>query len=102
MKIVVVGADHLGAITARLSDLGVTEIEHISGRKAAAQRSINFPATAAMILVLVDFLNHNTMQMVKAGARTRAIPVVFANRSWASIRQRLAQGGLGGARLKRR
>lgn len=25
MKIVVVGADHLGAITARLSDLGVTD-----------------------------------------------------------------------------
>lgn len=70
---VVVGADRLGPITAKLKNLGITEIAHIPCRKAAAQKNLHIPATAVLILVLVDFLNHNSMKLAKLGCSRRFI-----------------------------
>ena len=94
MKILVVGADYLGSIEEKLVSLGITEIQHISGRKSVPGRESQISCAVGLVLVLVDRLNHNTMQQTKQAAKAKSIPVIFAKRSWCSIQQKLREFGI--------
>ncbi|KYZ74931.1 hypothetical protein AXX12_15235 [Anaerosporomusa subterranea] len=89
MRILIVGADYLGEIADRLSAMGITEIQHISGRKAVSGRKSQISCAVELVLVLVDRLNHNTMRQAKLTAKSKSIPIIFAKRSWCSIEQKL-------------
>lgn len=89
MSVLVIGGDTLGGIEKNLYALGVKELVHISGRKAMNKRKINVPPQTAFILVLTDFINHLTAQAVKNTAKTNAVPIVFAKRSWRSVEDKL-------------
>ncbi|MDR3591973.1 MAG: DUF2325 domain-containing protein [Negativicutes bacterium] len=90
MSVVVIGGDYLGGIEKNLYSLGVTELVHISGRKASDKSRINLPKATAFVVVLTDYVNHGTAQNVKSLAKARAIPLVFAKRSWRAVEERLA------------
>lgn len=94
MRILIIGADYLGDIATKLNLLGITDYEHITGRKASSQRGTHISNAVQLVLVLVDRLNHNAMRQVKLDAKSKSIPIVFANRSWASIQQKLSEFGL--------
>lgn len=94
MSVVIVGGDTLGGIEKNLYAMGATELIHISGRKAS-NRNINLPNTTAFVLVLTDFINHNTAKSVKNMAKSQSIPLVFAKRSWSSVEEKLAAEGFG-------
>ena len=65
MSVVVIGGDYLGGIEKNLYSLGVTELVHISGRKALDKNKISLPKATAFVLVLTDYVNHGAAQNVK-------------------------------------
>jgi hypothetical protein len=89
MSVVVVGGDFLGGIEKNLHSLGVTELIHISGRKALDKNKISIPKATALVVVLTDYVNHGTAQNVKVLAKARSIPLVFAKRSWRAVEEKL-------------
>lgn len=94
MSIVVIGADYLGAIERNLYLLGVTELTHIDGRKVQNQNKINIPNKTDFVLVLTDYVNHNTAKMIKAIAKTKDIPLIFSKRSWGSVEEKILSAGV--------
>ncbi|WP_378954183.1 DUF2325 domain-containing protein [Pelosinus sp. sgz500959] len=94
MSIVVIGADYLGIIEKNLYSLGVTELTHIDGRKVQNQNKINIPQKTDFVLVLTDYVNHNTAKMIKAIAKTKDIPLVFSKRSWGSVEEKIMSAGV--------
>ncbi|MEM5767324.1 MAG: DUF2325 domain-containing protein [Bacillota bacterium] len=93
MSVTVVGGDNLGGIAKNLYALGVTELIHISGRKAAAKK-VKFSSSTAFVLVLTDYVNHNTAQNVKTVAKAQMIPVIYAKRSWRFVEEKLLASSL--------
>jgi hypothetical protein len=81
MSVVIVGGDHLGSIPKELDKIGVTDIEHVTGRTGQKMRG-KIPEKADLIILLCDFVNHNL-------AGTRGIPIIYAKRSWSSIYQKI-------------
>ncbi len=94
MSIVVIGADYLGIIEKNLYSLGITELTHINGRKVQNQNKINIPKKTDFVLVLTDYVNHNTAKMIKEVARTKDIPLVFSKRSWGSVEEKIISSGV--------
>jgi hypothetical protein len=75
MSVVIVGADHLGSIEKNLYALGVKELIHITGRKRLTQNSVTIPEDTAFVLVMTDYVNHNTALSVKELAKMKEIPL---------------------------
>ncbi|WP_371361672.1 hypothetical protein SRRS_30360 [Sporomusa rhizae] len=92
MSIVVIGGDYLGGIEKNLYSVGVTELIHISGRKALDRNKINLPKATAFVLVLTDYVNHCTAKSVKCVAKSRSVPLVYAKRSWSAVEEKLREG----------
>ena len=92
MSVVVIGADYLGAIEKNLYAAGVTELVHVSGRKALDRNKHSLPKATAFVLVLTDFVNHNTAKSIKNSAKAQSIPVIYAKRSWRSVEEKLKDG----------
>lgn len=93
MSFVIVGGDHLGTIGERLRSIGVTELIHVTGRKAKHRNGIKLPREAACVIVFTDYINHLTASAVKEAAKSLDIPTVFAKRCWSSVEERLKSGG---------
>jgi hypothetical protein len=89
-----VGADHLGHIRENLCSFGINDILHITGRKVTNQRKINIPRNTALIVVFVDYVNHNTVENIKKTAKSQKVPLIFAKRSWCSLKDKLIDLGL--------
>lgn len=94
MSVVVVGGDYLGSIEKNLYSMGVTELVHISGRKALDRNKMKVPKDTAFVLVLTDYVNHGTAKNVKLVAKAQAIPLVFAKRSWRAVEGKLRDSKL--------
>ncbi|AYD40864.1 DUF2325 domain-containing protein [Clostridium fermenticellae] len=84
MSILLVGGDRLGNIVKRLKENGFDDIEHISGRKTKA-RKIKIPDKTDLVLVLVDFVEHELTEMIKRQSRKCGVRIAFSKRSWAHM-----------------
>jgi len=93
MSIIVIGADYLGSIEKKLYSLGVTKLTHIDGRRISNQNKINIPAKTEFVLVLTNYVNHNTVKTVKEIAKLQEIPLIFSKRSWGSVEEKLIASG---------
>lgn len=80
--VLVIGGDHLGAIAGNLEGLGFGKVHHVKGR---TENRCDIPAGTSLILVLVDYVNHNLAKWVKEQAKARTLPLVFSRRSWSAI-----------------
>jgi hypothetical protein len=85
-SLLIVGADHLGNIEDKLSEIGFDEIQHITGRKCQTVKK-EIPENVDLILVLTDYVNHNLSKVIKQKAKEQSIRICFAKRSWCSIYQ---------------
>lgn len=90
MSLMIVGADHLGNIEEKLSEIGFREIHHITGRKPQEVKK-DIPEKINLILVLTDYVNHNLSKVIKQKAKDQCLPICFAKRSWSSIHQALSE-----------
>lgn len=89
-SLLIVGADHLGAIPKKLTTIGYNEVVHISGRKVQ-QVKRDIPSHIDLILVLTDYINHNLSTVLKKKANEQGIPICYAKRSWCSIYQAIGK-----------
>jgi hypothetical protein len=83
-NLLIIGADHLGNITKKLKNCGVSNVIHVSGRKVNMVR-MNIPENVDFILVITDFVNHNLAKVIKQKAKDQEIPTYYVKRSWSSI-----------------
>lgn len=88
MSVIIVGGDHLGSIPRELDKMGVTDIQHLTGRNGQKIRG-RIPEKADFIILLYDFVNHNLAYKIKKLAGNRGIPIIYAKRSWSSIYQKM-------------
>lgn len=99
LSVVVIGGDYLGGIEKNLYSLGVTELRHISGRKALERNKISIPKATAFVLVLTDYVNHSTAQTIKSVAKARSVPLIYAKRSWRAVEEKLRAGNVAGLKV---
>ncbi|HEY3425007.1 MAG TPA: DUF2325 domain-containing protein [Negativicutes bacterium] len=93
MSVMLVGADHLGHIRKNLSSFGISNILHITGRNGSNHKKISIPQNTALVVVFVDYVNHNTVESIKKMAKAQGIPLVFSKRSWCSLKDKLIELG---------
>lgn len=89
MTVLLIGADRLGNMPKELEDHGAREIIHWSGRK---ERNREIPRHVDMVLVVHDYVNHALMYSVKGQAKRRRLPIIFAKRGVAELKQALSNG----------
>ncbi|ERI11079.1 DUF2325 domain-containing protein [Aneurinibacillus aneurinilyticus] len=90
MAYVVIGADRLGNINALLEEKLDGELIHVSGRKKKDQ-NYSLPQLVKGVIVFTDYINHNLAKRVKADAKKRNVPIVFAKRSVSHLECTLEQ-----------
>lgn len=84
--VLIIGGDHLGSIAQNLRSLGFDAIAHVKGR---TERRVEIPAGTDLVVVLIDYVNHNLAKWVKEQAKARNLPIIFSRRSWSAICQNL-------------
>ncbi|MFZ5817586.1 MAG: DUF2325 domain-containing protein [Bacillota bacterium] len=84
--VLIIGGDHLGSINQNLRGLGFDAIHHVKGR---TEKRVEIPAGTDLIVVLIDYVNHNLARWVKEQAKARSLPIIFSRRSWSAICQSL-------------
>jgi hypothetical protein len=89
MSIMLVGADHLGSIEKKLQTLGIHSIDHVSGRNVSDRKRFKCPISTTLIVVFIDYINHTTAKNIKQMAKSQGVPLVFTNRSWSSLQDKL-------------
>lgn len=89
MSIMLVGADHLGNIERNLQTLGIHTINHITGRNVLQGKRFKFPLSTTLVIIFIDYINHATAKNIKQMAKSQGVPLVFANRSWSSLQDKL-------------
>ncbi|WP_350344226.1 DUF2325 domain-containing protein [Proteinivorax tanatarense] len=85
MCVYIVGGDRVESINKNLKSLGATKIMHVDGRKTRFKKNSHIPTKADLVVVLTDFINHNSSSAFKKEAKERSIPIVFSKRSWACL-----------------
>jgi hypothetical protein len=95
MEILIVGADNLGSIEKNLKLMDKAEIVHVTGRNTADRKCCSLSPAIKLVLILTDFVNHNTAKVYKKQAKLSGIPLICAKRSWSSIERKLCEAGLG-------
>jgi len=69
--------------------LGFDNIIHFKGRKKVKKRDLNIPREANLVVVLTNYINHNTAMLIKEKAKNQSVPVIYARRSWPCIAEKL-------------
>jgi len=98
MKALLVGADRLGNIPDALTEYGVREYIHWTGRKKG-MRNMEIPDTTDMIIIFYDFVEHNITKVVKEKAKQNNIPCIFSKRACSDLVKKL--DNCQGCRLKK-
>ncbi|MDF2565018.1 MAG: hypothetical protein K0Q53_1413 [Massilibacillus sp.] len=93
MAILIVGADNLGNIEKNLEQFDITEVVHVTGRNTINRKSCKLSSAITLVLILTDFVNHNTAEAYKKEAKVAGIPLAFAKRSWCSIKGKILEKG---------
>lgn len=88
MSVLVVGGDKLGNIEDKLAQSGFSNIFHITGRKRG-DRKIKIPNEIDLVLVLVDYIEHPLMNIIKKETRKQGIKLVFSKRAWSHIENKI-------------
>lgn len=90
MSLLVIGGDYLGGIEDNLKKRGFSTVTHISGRNNK-QKSLKIPKNTDVILVLTDYINHQTTKIIKKQLKNSNAKIFFSRRSWANIEETLSR-----------
>ena len=84
MSILLIGGDKVNNITELLKSFGVTKMTHWDSRKNSTSHK-KIPANTDAVIMLVDFLKHNSMSYFKKSAKKQSIPLICTRRGTASV-----------------
>lgn len=88
MTALIVGGDKLGNIPDVLTERGIQEYIHWPGRKKGMRKK-SIPANVDMIIVFVDYIEHNLSEIIKEQSKTMNIPCVFSKRACSDLAMKL-------------
>lgn len=92
MSILILGGDNIDPIRKTLMSLGVDDIIHWSERvNKQRQRSKALPSHINMVVMLTNFLNHNSMKYYKAQAKARKLTTIYATRNIECVKSAFIQ-----------
>ncbi|MBU5294618.1 DUF2325 domain-containing protein [Anaerosalibacter bizertensis] len=78
----------MGNIKDNLKQNGFNKITHVTGRRSREQ-SCRVPKNIDLVLVLTDYINHQTSKNIKKQTKNSDSKVIFSKRSWSSISKSL-------------
>ncbi|WP_294963734.1 DUF2325 domain-containing protein [Sulfurimonas sp.] len=84
MSILLIGGDKVNNITELLKSLGATKTTHWDSRKNSTSHK-KIPANTDAVIMLTDFLKHNSMSYFKKSAKKQSIPLICTRRGCASV-----------------
>ncbi len=84
MSVLLIGGDKVNTITELLKSLGVTQTTHWDSRKNSTSHK-KIPANTDAVIMLTDFLKHNTMSYFKKSAKKQSIPLICTRRGTSSV-----------------
>ncbi|AAK79569.1 hypothetical protein BJV85_002394 [Clostridium acetobutylicum] len=88
MSVLLIGGDKLGNIKDKLKENGFSKIEHVTGRKSG-NKKIKINSNLDLVLVLVDFVGHNLVDIIKRESKKSGVAVKFSRRSWVYMEDQL-------------
>ena len=88
MTALIVGGDKLGNIPDLLIERGIHEYIHWPGRKKGMRKK-SIPTNIDMVIVLVDYIEHNLSEIIKGQSKTMNIPCVFSKRACSDLAMKL-------------
>lgn len=80
MSVLVIGGDEIVPIKAVLKNFGCSSIMHWNGRRESVNHK-DLPKNIECLVMLTNFLNHNTMRKFRNEAKKKDIPVICTKRS---------------------
>ncbi len=80
MSILVIGGDEITPIRSVLKNLGCQSITHWDGRRESINHKV-LPQNIDCLVMLTNFLNHNTMKKFRTEAKKKTIPIICTKRS---------------------
>jgi len=84
MSILLIGGDKVSSITELLKNLGVTKTTHWDSRKNSTSHK-KIPHGTDAVIMLVDYLKHNSMSYFKKSAKKHNIPLICTRRGTSSV-----------------
>lgn len=84
MSVLLIGGDRVNSITELLKSLGVTQTTHWDSRRNSTSHK-KIPANTDAVIMLTDFLKHNTMSYFKKSAKKLSIPLICTRRGASSV-----------------
>lgn len=85
MSVLVIGGDKITPIKDVLKEFGVDEIKHWDARNKSSINRKSLPKNIDCLLMLTNFLNHNTMYKFKKEAKKKNIPFICADRNKSAV-----------------
>ncbi|MDX9813084.1 MAG: DUF2325 domain-containing protein [Sulfurimonas sp.] len=84
MSVLVIGGDKINSILEMLKSLGATSTTHWDSRRRSTSHK-KIPTKTDAIIMISDFLSHNSMYQFKKDAKEQNIPLIYARRGVASV-----------------
>jgi hypothetical protein len=88
MTALIVGGDYIKPIEKIITDRGVRNIEHWTGRKVGDLKK-TVPRDTRFVVLLLDYLNHGLAKKVRGDADRLGLPVIYCRRSLGQFCEKL-------------
>jgi len=89
MSVLIIGADKVSRLETLLKSLGATKTTHWDSRRNSTSHKI-IPVNTDVVIMLTDFLKHNSMSYFKKSAKKMDIPLLCVRRGSKSIADEFA------------
>lgn len=84
MSILIIGGDKVERLEKLLKTLGATKTVHWDSRSKTVTKK-HIPIDTDGIIMLIDFLRHNSMSYFKGAAKKEDIPVMYVRRGTRNV-----------------
>ena len=84
MSVLLIGGDKISKLEALLRSLGATKTTHWDSRRNSTSHK-SIPVNTDVVIMLTDFLKHNSMSYFKKSAKKLDIPYLCVRRGSNSI-----------------
>ena len=84
MSVLIIGGDKVNGIVSKLYEMGVTKHKHWDSRRNSTSHK-QIPSDTDAVILLTDFLKHNSMFQFKKEAKKKNIPLICSRRGISSV-----------------
>jgi hypothetical protein len=89
-SVLIVGGDHVDGIKKAISNIGISETHHWTGRKPGDNHKV-IPQNTQFIVMITGLINHSFTYNIKRAAAKRSLQVVYTSTNAKILQSKLAQ-----------